>query len=123
MKLHHMVFAAASLSLAFAPAGQAATRHMQARSHHHVARGSWDGHWAGAWGGSDPCAVNIKGGRVVSFEYGGQTTPVASSKVTATRVVYGEKDVVVTLTRTGPKTAHATLKSSQGNATAELTRA
>lgn len=81
-----------------------------------------DGRWAGAWGGNDPAAVNIQGGRVVSFEYGGQTTPVVKSKLTATRVVYGENDVVVTLTRTGPKTAHATLKSNQGNATADFTR-
>jgi hypothetical protein len=120
MKFYRIAFAAVSLSLALAPSGQAATKHMKAGRH--VAMGSWDGRWAGAWGGNDPTAITIKGGHVVSYEYGGATNPVSSSKVTAKRVVYGENDIVVTMTRTGAKTAHATIKSSQGNGTAELVR-
>ena len=30
--------------------------------------GSWDGRWAGAWGGRDATAINVSGGRVVSYE-------------------------------------------------------
>ena len=86
------------------------------------AASSWDGRWAGAWGGNDPTAVIIKGNRVVAYEYGGATNPVQHSKATGNRIVYGEADIVVTLTRTGPNTARATIKSGQGSGTAELTR-
>ena len=121
MNIHRIAFAAACLSLALAPmAASAAAKHTKV--HRHSGMGSWDGRWAGAWGGSDPCAINIHGGRVVSYEYGGSTHPVSSSRVTATRVSYGENDVAVTMTRTGPKTAHATIKTGQGNGTAEMTR-
>ena len=84
-------------------------------------QGSWEGRWVGAWGGSRPTAQIVKGGKLVAYEYGGQTYPVAASQVTPTKIVYGT-DVVVTLTRTGPNSAHATIKSSQGDGTAELTR-
>jgi len=40
----------------------------------------------------------------------------------AGRIVYGESNIVVTLTRTGANTAHATIKTGQGNGTAELRR-
>jgi hypothetical protein len=122
MKFNRILFAAAGLSLALAPLGASAARHLRAHAPHHVAMGSWDGHWTGAWGGNDPTAINISGGHVVSYVYGGQTTPVSSSKVTATKIVYGESGVVVTLTRTGAKTAHATIHSSQGDGVAELVR-
>jgi len=94
----------------------AASRHKTAAGHP-----SWDGRWVGAWGGSLPTAQIVKGGKLVAYEYNGQTFPVAASHVTPTKIVYG-KDVVVTLTRTGANTAHATIKSSQGEGTAELTR-
>jgi hypothetical protein len=82
---------------------------------------SWDGRWVGAWGGSRPTAQIVKGGKVVAYEFAGQTFPVAKSKVTPKKIVYGQ-DVVVTMIRTGANTAHATIKSSQGDGTAELTR-
>jgi hypothetical protein len=93
------------------------------KRHHkpHAGHGSWDGRWVGAWGGSQPTAQIVKGGKLVAYEYNGQTYPVAASHVTPTKIIYG-KDVVVTLTRTGANTAHATIKTSQGNGTAELTR-
>ena len=84
-------------------------------------QGSWDGRWVGAWGGSQPTAQIVKGGKLVAYEFGGKTFPVATSHVTPTEIIYGQ-DVVVTLTRTGPNTAHATIKTSQGGGTAELTR-
>jgi hypothetical protein len=118
-------FAVAVLAaaLGLAPAAEAAHR---LHAHHHGAAhhggGSWDGRWAGAWGGNDPTAVNIRGGRVVSYEYSGQTNPVEWSKVSPSRITYGESNIVVTLTRTGPNTAHATIKTGQGNGTAELKR-
>ena len=87
-----------------------------------AASGGWDGTWSGAWGGSDPTAITVSGNRVVSYQYGGATTPVASSKVTPKKIVYGESDIVVTVTRTGPNSAHATIHSSRGDGTAELTR-
>ncbi len=83
--------------------------------------GSWDGRWVGSWGGSRPTVQVVKGGKLVAYEFDGQTFPVAESHVTPTEIVYG-KDVVVTLTRTGANTAHATIKTSQGSGTAELTR-
>jgi hypothetical protein len=86
-----------------------------------AALGSWDGRWVGAWGGSQPTVQIVKGGKLVAYEFNGQTFPVASSQVTPSEIVYG-KEVVVTLTRTGPNTAHATIKTSQGDGTAELTR-
>jgi len=101
------------LSLLVAPADSASRRHSSA---------SWDGRWAGAWGGNDPTAVIIKDDRVVAYEYGGSTNSVEHSKTMGNRIVYGEADIVVTLTRTGPNSAHATIKSGQGTATAELVR-
>jgi hypothetical protein len=82
---------------------------------------SWDGRWVGAWGGSRPTVQIVKGGKLVAYEFDGQTFPVAASHVTPTEIVYGQ-DVVVTLTRTGANTAHATIKTSQGSGEAELTR-
>ena len=82
---------------------------------------SWDGRWVGAWGGTRPTAQIVKGGKLVAYEFDGKTFPVATSHVTPMEIVYGD-DVVVTLTRTGPNTAHATIKTSQGSGTAELTR-
>ena len=104
---------AASLVLASAP-----TLARPAKS----AGRSWDGRWAGAWGGKDATAITVSGGHVVSYEYNGQTNPVASSHVTAKRIVYGDNGVVVTLTRTGANTAHAKIKTGQGNGAAELVR-
>ena len=82
----------------------------------------WNGIWSGAWGGSRPTSITIAHNRVVSFEYEGASTPVATSKVTPTRVTYGHEGVTVTLTRTSDTTASAALHSDQGDATAELTR-
>jgi hypothetical protein len=111
------LFAALALSLAVAPAPAFA------RPMHHAKMGSWDGRWAGAWGGRDATAINVRGGRVVSYEYGGQTSPVQSSRVTVSRIAYSTPDgVTVTMTRTGANSAHATLKSGQGNGVAELVR-
>jgi len=101
------------LALLAAPADAASRRQVG---------GSWDGRWAGAWGGNDPTAVIIKGNRVVAYEYGGSTNPVEHSQTTGNRIVYGEADIVVTLTRTGTNSAHATIKSGQGTGTAELVR-
>ena len=112
------LLAALAVALAFAPAAPAFAR----RAAHHAAMGSWDGRWAGSWGGNDPTAIIVSGGKVVSYEYGGQTNAVSSSRVTATRIVYGKDDIVVTMTRAGRNTAHATIKTSQGNGTAELAR-
>ena len=109
-----------ALALAIAPQAASARRWGHA-THGHYAN-SWDGRWAGAWGGNDPTAVIVRGGRVVAYEYGGSTNPVGWSRVTAKRITYGESNIVVTLTRTGANTAHATIKTGQGNGTAELRR-
>jgi hypothetical protein len=107
-----MIVAAIPLSLLWASSAQAASRTV------------WDGTWSGAWGGSESQAtsVTIAGNRVVSYEYQGVSTPVAKSVVTPTRVTYGEEGTVVTLTRTSNTTALATIHSSQGEATAKLTK-
>ena len=120
MKVNGKLTAVFALALALAPVA-ASARH---GVHHHAGSkaGSWDGRWAGAWGGNDPTAVIVKGNRVVAYEYGGATNPVSHSHVTARRIVYGENNIVVTLTRTGPNKAHATIKSSQGAGTAEMVR-
>jgi hypothetical protein len=83
---------------------------------------AWTGTWSGAWGGKDPTSIKIAGKRVVSYEYQGASTPATKSKVTPKRVIYISNGITVTLTRTGRTTAFATLHSSQGDATAALTR-
>ena len=110
MTLVRRALFALPLALLFAPPADAGT-----------GRGSWDGRWVGAWGGSRPTAQIVRGGKLVAYEFDGQTFPVAASRVTPKRIVYGT-DVVVTITRTGPNTAHATIKTAQGEGTAELTR-
>ena len=105
-----IAFASVSLSLLLASSVLAAPR------------SSWDGTWSGAWGGRDPTSITIAGNRVVSYDYGGATTPVASSLVTPNKVTYGDNGVTVILIRTGATTASAKLHSSQGDATATLTK-
>lgn len=84
----------------------------------------WDGTWSGAWGGSpsQTTSVTVAGGRVVSYEYQGVSHPVATSKVTATKVIYEDQGNTVTMTKNSATTATAALHSSQGDATAELTK-
>ncbi len=122
MGINRTLAAAFALALGFAPAAASARHWTHAAHHHHHRAGSWDGRWAGAWGGNDPTAVIIKGNRVVAYEYGGATNPVGWSRVTARRISYGESNIVVTMTRTGPNSAHATIKTGQGKGTAELVR-
>jgi hypothetical protein len=88
------------------------------------ARFSWDGTWSGNWGGqeSQATSVTIHGDKVISFEYGGVSTPVSASKVTPTTVSYNYNGVSVTLTRAGATTAAASLHGSMGDATARLTK-
>jgi hypothetical protein len=105
--------------LVAAPAGAATPKR-----HHHktpAGYGSWDGRWVGAWGGSQSTVQIVKGGKLVAYEFNGQAHPVTASQVTPTKIIYGT-DVVVTLTRTGVNTAHATIKASQGEGAADLTR-
>jgi hypothetical protein len=102
------------LSLVLAGSTQAAPKH---HSHH-----SWNGTWSGKWGGQEPTSITIAGNKVVSYQYQGVTTPVASSNVTRTTVTYGHNGVTVTITRTGAKTATASLHSPQGDTTAELAK-
>jgi hypothetical protein len=85
-------------------------------------KGSWDGTWRGAWGGSRPTSITIANERVVSYEYGGASTPVSASKVTANRVTYGDNGTVVVLTRESSTLATATLHTPQGDASAKLTK-
>ena len=100
-----------------APAESTPKRH-KAAAH----GGGWDGRWVGSWGGSQPTAQIVKGGKLVAYEYNGGTHPVAHSHVTPTTIVYNEGDVVVTITKAGANTAHATIKTMQGEGTTELTR-
>lgn len=105
-----MVLASIPVSLLFASSLQAAPK------------SAWDGTWSGSWGGQRPTSITIAGGRVVSYEYQGVSTPVAKSIVTPTRVSYGENGTTVALTKTTKTTAFAELHSSDGDATAELTK-
>jgi hypothetical protein len=107
-----------ALPLSLAIAGSPAEAKHKAKH----AGGSWNGTWSGAWGGRDPTAITFSGNRVVSYQYGGQTTPVHSSHVTASTVSYSDKDAHVTVTRTGPTTAHAKIHTPQGDGEADLTR-
>jgi hypothetical protein len=106
----------AAIALAFlcVGAGEAAPKHHS--------RHSWNGTWSGKWGGQEPTSITIANNKVVSYQYQGVTTPVASSNVTPRTVTYGNNGVTVVLTRTGAKTASASLHSLQGDATAELVR-
>jgi hypothetical protein len=113
------VLAALPLSFFLAGSPRAAARRRSRPSGH-----SWDGTWSGNWGGSaaQATSITIVRNRVVSYTYQGASTAVSASKVTATTVVYGDNGVRVVLTRTGPGTANGSLHSSQGDATAALTR-
>jgi hypothetical protein len=111
-------FALSLVLLVVAPADAAPRRHEKGPAEN----SAWDGRWVGAWNGSRPTAQIVKGGKLIAYEYNGQTYPVATSHVTPTKIVYGEGVVTVTLTRTGANTAHATIKTMQGEGTAELTR-
>jgi Spy/CpxP family protein refolding chaperone len=113
------IVAALALSFLFASAPQAAPKHHGRHSHH-----SWDGTWSGHWGGSaaQATSITIANNKVVSYTYQGASTPVSASAVTPTKASYESNGVRVVLTRTGSKTANASLHSSHGNATARLTR-
>jgi hypothetical protein len=108
---------AISLSLVLAGPLQAAPKH----AHRHA---SWNGVWSGLWGGSaaQATSITIANNKVVSYTYQGASKPVSASTVTPKTVTYGDNGVTVVLTRTGKKTATASLHSPQGDATAELTR-
>jgi hypothetical protein len=116
MTLARLALFALPLAFLIAAPADAQNRHSKGGGN-----SSWDGRWVGAWGGSRPTVQVVKGGKLVAYEFEGKTFPVATSHVTPTEIVYGD-DVVVTLTRTGANTAHATIKTSQGSGTAELTR-
>jgi hypothetical protein len=47
---------------------------------------------------------------------------VGRSNVTAKKITYEDQGIIVTLTKTSETTAHATLHSEQGDATAKLTK-
>jgi hypothetical protein len=87
-----------------------------------ASKSGWDGTWSGMWGGSQATSITIEDNKVVSFEYQGATTPVTSSRVTPTKVTYGDNGVIVTMTKTGASSALATIHSPQGDATAKMTR-
>ncbi len=116
-KNHHLIAVFAAV-LAVAPGAALASQRTSGEA------GSWDGRWTGAWGGSSPTAVIIRDNRVVAYEYNGALNPVAESRVRGKEVVYdsSSRDAVVTLIRTGPNNAHATIKSLMGTGTAELVR-
>jgi hypothetical protein len=108
-----------SLALAGSPAE---AKHKARHMGKHAGGGSWNGTWSGAWGGRDATAIMISGNRVVSYQYGGQTTPVHASHVSARTVSYSDKDAHVVMTRTGPTTAHAKLHTSQGDGESDMVR-
>jgi hypothetical protein len=90
-----------------------------------LAASGWDGTWSGAWGGKaeQSTSVTVSGKRVVSYSYQGVSHQVTSGSVTASKITYEDQGNSVTLTKTGEKTAHATLHTQQGDdAAADLTR-
>jgi hypothetical protein len=84
----------------------------------------WDGTWGGTWGGkpTETTSVTVADSKVVSYTYQGASHPVASSDVTAKKITYEDQGNTVTLMKKSETTADATLHSSQGDATAVLTR-
>jgi hypothetical protein len=112
---------AVSLSLGLVGAAEAKSHH---KAHGHAAAkgGSWNGTWAGAWGGRDATTITISGNRVVSYTYGGSSTPVSGSRVTAKTVNYTDNGNSVVMVKTGANTANAKLHSSQGDGEAAMTR-
>ena len=114
------IVAALPLSLLFASSPQAKPKHK-----HHGHKHSWDGRWSGNWGGqaAEATSILIVDNKVVSFDYRGATTPVSTpSRVTPTTFAYETNGVSIILNRTGPTTATASLRSSMGDATAQLTK-
>jgi predicted DNA-binding transcriptional regulator YafY len=115
------IAAAIPLSLFFAGRLRAEAKRKDAETDDRL---SWDGVWSGNWGGqeSEATSIMIVNNNVVSFDYHGESTPISASVVTPTTVSYEHNWVTVTMTRTGPTTATATLHSMMGDTTAELTR-
>ena len=118
MRMNHKLIAVFALALAATPGAALARQHTNADG------ASWDGRWAGAWGGSQPTAIIVRDNRVVGYEYNGALNPVSESRVTANQIVYdnNKRDAEVTLIRTGPNNARATIKSFMGSGTAQLVR-
>jgi hypothetical protein len=104
------LLSAAAITLAFSSSSFAAS--------------GWDGTWSGAWGGKPEQAttITVSGKKVVSYSYQGVSHPVATSNVTATKITYEDQGNSVSVTKTGEKTAHATLHAGSNDADAELTR-
>jgi hypothetical protein len=113
--------AALSVSLLFAGRPLAKVKRRGSETDGRV---SWDGTWSGNWGGqeSEATSITIVDNNVVSFAYHGVSTPISASTVTPARVSYEHNWVTVTITRTGPTTAIASLHSMMGDATAQLIR-
>jgi hypothetical protein len=112
------VLAALPLSFFVASYAQANPKH---KHRHH----SWDGNWSGNWGGqaSEATSIRIVNNKVVSYDYRGATTPVSVPSIATPKTFsYEVNGVSISLTRTGAKTATASLRSSMGDGTAELTR-
>ena len=118
MKTSLLVIAALALPLA-AP-GAAAQSHDTAQRRH-AAMDSWDGRWTGEWNccfDDRRVAVTISGGRVVSYEFGGSTNSVSSSRVTPLLVIFYSSTLSepVTMIRNDVNRALATSNLRTGGA-------
>ncbi len=87
--------------------------------------GSWDGTWSGMLGKTKPwpITVTISDGKVVAFTENGTPFDVEFSKVTPTRVIFGDKThYSMKIEKTGDFTAAGKLHGRHGVHVASLTK-
>ena len=86
---------------------------------------SWDGTWAGFWGGISATSITIVGGRLARYEFKGKPVPITISKVQGNMITFGVAgDYVIRVIKTSQNMATATYENFRNNdtAAADLTR-
>jgi hypothetical protein len=83
----------------------------------------WDGTWTGLLGNVSPIAVTIADDKVVSYTIRGAPFDIQYSKVTPTKVSFGDRDhYAMHLTKTGDATASARVHGRLGYGSASLSK-
>jgi hypothetical protein len=86
-------------------------------------KNAWDGTWTGLLGNVSPIAVTIADDKVVSYTIRGAPFDIQYSKVTPTKVSFGDRDhYAMHLTKTGDTTASARVHGRLGYGSASLSR-
>ena len=85
---------------------------------------AWDGVWNGSWGGKTATKLIIGGGRAVEYDYrDAPQSGIGETTISGNTLTFGTPpNFIITLTKTGPKTASAHYHGPGGEADASLTK-